>query len=73
CDNINTRREGILSSLVIYLNEDPDSFFKEYLGSAREDAESANLQVFAEDHNEFGWIQAECKDPAAENQVVCIR
>lgn len=44
-----------------------------FQGSAREDAESANLQVFAEDHNEFGWIQAECKDPAAENQVVCIR
>ncbi|XP_071393706.1 uncharacterized protein [Centroberyx affinis] len=39
CDNINTRRECILRSLVIYLNEDPESFFKEYLASATEDAE----------------------------------
>ncbi|KAF3855361.1 hypothetical protein F7725_023416 [Dissostichus mawsoni] len=39
CDNINTRRECILKSLVIYLNEDPDSFFKEYLASAADDAE----------------------------------
>ncbi|KAF5892345.1 sterile alpha motif domain-containing protein 3-like, partial [Clarias magur] len=30
CD-IDIKRECILRSLVIYLNEDPDSFFKEYL------------------------------------------
>ncbi|KAJ8393736.1 hypothetical protein AAFF_G00057890 [Aldrovandia affinis] len=39
CDDIDTKRECILKSLVIYLNEDPDSFFKEYLDSAAEDAE----------------------------------
>uniref|UniRef100_A0AAQ5ZT10 Uncharacterized protein n=1 Tax=Amphiprion ocellaris TaxID=80972 RepID=A0AAQ5ZT10_AMPOC len=39
CDNINTKRECILRSLVIYLNEDPDSFFKEYLASTTEEAE----------------------------------
>ncbi|XP_077090383.1 uncharacterized protein LOC143741778 [Siphateles boraxobius] len=38
-DNINTRRECILRCLVIYLNEDPDTFFKEYLAPATEDAE----------------------------------
>uniref|UniRef100_A0AAQ5ZWT5 Uncharacterized protein n=1 Tax=Amphiprion ocellaris TaxID=80972 RepID=A0AAQ5ZWT5_AMPOC len=38
CD-INTKRECVLRSLVIYFNEDPDSFFKEYLTSAAEDAE----------------------------------
>lgn len=31
CDNINIRREFILKGLVIYLNKDPDSFFKEYV------------------------------------------
>ncbi|XP_034541289.1 aryl hydrocarbon receptor nuclear translocator-like protein 2 isoform X3 [Notolabrus celidotus] len=31
CDNINIRSECILRSLVIYLNEDPDTVFKEYL------------------------------------------
>ncbi|KAF1394696.1 hypothetical protein PFLUV_G00003830 [Perca fluviatilis] len=39
CDNINTRRECILRGLIIYLNEDPDTFFKEYLALATEDAE----------------------------------
>ncbi|XP_020555576.1 uncharacterized protein LOC110013549 [Oryzias latipes] len=39
CDDIDTRRECILKSVAIYLNEDPDSFFKEYLASATEDAE----------------------------------
>ncbi|XP_061907038.1 uncharacterized protein LOC133652371 isoform X1 [Entelurus aequoreus] len=39
CDDIDIRRECILRSLVIYLNEDPDTFFKEYLASATEDAE----------------------------------
>ncbi|XDV39051.1 hypothetical protein PO909_008346 [Leuciscus waleckii] len=38
-DNINTRRECILRCLIIYLNEDPDTFFKEYLAPATEDAE----------------------------------
>ncbi|XP_059202814.1 uncharacterized protein LOC131982234 [Centropristis striata] len=40
CDNINIRRECVLKSLIIYLNEDPDSLFKEYLPSAVEDAEN---------------------------------
>ncbi|XP_061908169.1 uncharacterized protein LOC133653153 isoform X2 [Entelurus aequoreus] len=39
CADIDIRRECILRSLVIYLNEDPDTFFKEYLASATEDAE----------------------------------
>ncbi|CAL8333148.1 unnamed protein product [Merluccius merluccius] len=39
CDDINVRRECILRSLVVYLNEDPDVFFKEYLPTAVEDAE----------------------------------
>ncbi|KAG1928098.1 sterile alpha motif domain-containing protein 3-like [Pimephales promelas] len=37
-DNINTRRECILRC-IIYLNEDPDTIFKEYLALATEDAE----------------------------------
>ncbi|CAL8335741.1 unnamed protein product [Merluccius merluccius] len=39
-DNINIRRECVLKSLIIYLNEDPDSLFKEFLPSAAEDAEN---------------------------------
>ncbi|KAK0142798.1 hypothetical protein N1851_019271 [Merluccius polli] len=39
CDYINVRRECILRSLVVYVNEDPDVFFKEYLPTAVEDAE----------------------------------
>uniref|UniRef100_A0A9J7X016 Uncharacterized protein n=1 Tax=Cyprinus carpio carpio TaxID=630221 RepID=A0A9J7X016_CYPCA len=40
CDNtnINIKRECILKGLMIYLTEDPDSFFKEYV--ATEDAEN---------------------------------
>nr|XP_046263321.1 uncharacterized protein LOC124068860 isoform X2 [Scatophagus argus]XP_046263322.1 uncharacterized protein LOC124068860 isoform X2 [Scatophagus argus]XP_046269583.1 uncharacterized protein LOC124072313 isoform X3 [Scatophagus argus]XP_046269585.1 uncharacterized protein LOC124072313 isoform X3 [Scatophagus argus] len=39
CDDINIKRECILRSLIVYVNEDPDVFFKEYLPSAVEDAE----------------------------------
>ncbi|CAL8282414.1 unnamed protein product [Merluccius merluccius] len=39
-DNINIRRECVLKSLIIYLNDDPDSLFKEFLPSAAEDAEN---------------------------------
>ncbi|KAI7790587.1 hypothetical protein IRJ41_011391 [Triplophysa rosa] len=39
CDNINIKRECILKVLILYLNEDPDSFFKDYVASAIEDAE----------------------------------
>ncbi|CAL8319147.1 unnamed protein product [Arctogadus glacialis] len=34
-DDIEIRRECVLKSLIIYLNEDPDSLFKEYLVSFR--------------------------------------
>ncbi|KAL6457318.1 hypothetical protein MHYP_G00342810 [Metynnis hypsauchen] len=30
CSNFDLRRECVLRSLVVYLNEDPDAFFKEY-------------------------------------------
>ncbi|KAL7825962.1 hypothetical protein SRHO_G00337000 [Serrasalmus rhombeus] len=30
CSDIDLRRECVLRSLVVYLNEDPDAFFKEY-------------------------------------------
>ncbi|XP_035511840.1 uncharacterized protein LOC118323887 isoform X2 [Morone saxatilis] len=36
CDDINIRRECILRSLVVYVNEDPDVFFKEYLDAERD-------------------------------------
>ncbi|XP_034095551.1 uncharacterized protein LOC117561933 [Gymnodraco acuticeps] len=37
-ENIHIKRGCILRSIAIYLNEDPDSFFKEYQASASEDA-----------------------------------
>uniref|UniRef100_UPI0037E6FF11 uncharacterized protein n=1 Tax=Semicossyphus pulcher TaxID=241346 RepID=UPI0037E6FF11 len=40
CDDVDIRRECVLKSLIIYLNEDPNSLFKEYLPSAAEDAEN---------------------------------
>ncbi|XP_041826561.1 uncharacterized protein LOC121650870 [Melanotaenia boesemani] len=43
CDDIDIRRERILKSLMIYLNEDPDSFFKEYLISSTEDDISRSI------------------------------
>ncbi|XP_034055549.1 uncharacterized protein LOC117535258 [Gymnodraco acuticeps] len=37
-ENIHIKRGCILRSIAIYLNEDPDSFFKEYQATASEDA-----------------------------------
>ncbi|KAJ4939008.1 hypothetical protein JOQ06_029391 [Pogonophryne albipinna] len=37
-ENIHIKRGCILRSIAIYLNEDPDSFFKDYQASASEDA-----------------------------------
>lgn len=39
-NNINTRREHVLRCLIIYLNEKPDSFFKEYADSVSETGET---------------------------------
>lgn len=53
------RQDCILKILVIYLNEDQQA--------------QVHLKKLPEDHNGFGWAQAECKDIAAENKVVCVR
>ncbi|CAL8373234.1 unnamed protein product [Boreogadus saida] len=71
-DDIEIRRECVLKSLIIYLNEDPDSLFKEYLPSAAEDAENDIVDTVMGIHTVRVYDPPDCSTETTNHAVLVV-